>query len=288
MLQNYNKVMLNQKEKYKLIIGLSIILTVSAVVVYELCLLDENNNSKFNLSTSGNTYQRLPHSSIMKPDTRNAVSGNDAKSTKLIQRAAENLYDQQLNSKSQLAAILDPYSDLMTDLGIADSVQQKVLSALESYDDELREQMTLTATRGSPPPIKAFKDMEDRRDQKLRAALGDEQYNKYKQNIDTIPERIVMRRIQNRLESIQSKLDDQQSEILFQAMVKAARSQDESNTIKSELKTAPSTGPVNDRFQRVAQAMRDVSSDFSEGQKAEINKYIEQTIEMRSRLKRKF
>lgn len=178
------------------------------------------------------------------------------------------------------------HGDLMTDIGIPDHLKDKAVDVLKSHDAEMKQQMEAALRAQAPPSPQVFKDMKERRDQLLREILGESQYHLYSQNVDTIPERAAISRVQSRLESAGMALSKDQSVKIFQAMVDGARSPSPTVNDGATLKPKGRAGAADNRFQKAAGALREASSELSEAQQAEINQFIDDTNRMRARMKR--
>lgn len=178
------------------------------------------------------------------------------------------------------------YENLMTDIGIPNHLKEMAVDVLKSFDAEIKQQMEAALRGETPPSPEVFKAMEARRDQKLRDILGDSQYQVYSENVDTMPERAAISSVQSRLEGAGMALSKDQSDMLFQAMVDGARSQNPAAEYGADLETKGPFGAMNNRFRKASGALREASSVLSEAQKAEIDRFIEDTNRKRARMRR--
>jgi len=238
----------------------------------------ESKNGTEETSTQ-NTQKKAPRTA--EAPARDAAIG--AQPFPKLPALSENARPQIRPTPPQFFAI---YENLMTDIGIPDDLKEKAVDVLKSFDAEIKQQMEAALRGETPPSPEVFKEMEARRDQKLREILGDSQYQVYSQNVDTIPERAAISSLQSRLERAGMALNKDQSDKLFQAMVDGARSQNPTAEDGADFEPKGRVDAVDNRFRKASGALREASSVLSEAQKAEIDRFIEDTNRMRARMRR--
>ena len=190
-----------------------------------------------------------------------------------------------------------PFGRLMEELGFDKGQRERALNVLKEHQALVDEQMAVALSSGGRPPSLAKLQEQDRaRDVKLRAALGDQAFEQYQKNLDTIPERMALSSLEDRLDRAGVPLTDQQAGQILTSMVQTARD------IQGPLPTAPPeaskfTGGIpaspiqkvqradpGQRFENVSSALTQSASNLSPDQPALVNQFITDTKEMRRQM----
>jgi hypothetical protein len=163
------------------------------------------------------------------------------------------------------------------------------MAALKEHDELVAAQMAASLPpNGKPPTIAELQAQDRARDAKLRSALGEEGFAQYQANVDTIPERLALATLENRLSQAGAPLSDQQADQVLTAMVQAARTG--TTPLPS---TAPDPGQnlptivtkdPTQRFEDVSAALTQTATNLSPNQQALISQFITQTKELHHRV----
>ena len=185
--------------------------------------------------------------------------------------------------------MMQPFDMLLQDLGFEPGARASAMAALKEHDELVAAQMAASLPpNGKPPTIAELQAQDRARDAKLRSALGEEGFAQYQANVDTIPERLALATLENRLSQAGAPLSDQQADQVLTAMVQAAR-----NGTTPLPSTAPDPGQnlptivtkdPTQRFEDVSAALTQTATNLSPNQQALISQFITQTKELRSNL----
>lgn len=185
--------------------------------------------------------------------------------------------------------MMQPFGMLLEDLGFEPGAQASAMAAIKEHDELVAARMAASLPPNGKPPTIAEMQAQDRaRDAKLKAALGEEGFAKYQANVDTIPERLDLATLENRLGQAGLSLTDQQAEQVLDAMIQAARSG--TTPLPS---TVPDPGQSvtpfvtknpTQRFEDVAAALTQTATNITPRQQAVVSEFITQTKELRRSL----
>ena len=186
--------------------------------------------------------------------------------------------------------MMQPFDMLLQDLGVEAGARAAAMAALQEHDDAVAARMAASLPPNGKPPTIAEMQAQDRaRDAKLKAALGEEGFAEYQANVDTIPERLALATLENRLKQAGVPLTDQQAGEALNAMVQAARS---GTTPLPSTVPDPGQFPAQSfasknptqRFEDVSAALTQSSANLTPQQQAIISEFITQTKELRRSL----
>jgi len=194
-------------------------------------------------------------------------------------------------------ALMVPFGQLMGELGFDKVKQENALAVLKEHQALFDQQMAnVLSSGGRPPSIAQLQELDRTRDKKLREALGDQDFEQYQKNLDTIPERMALSRLEDRLDSAGVPLTDQQASQLLTSMVQAAKA-DQGASPSAPLESSKVPGGIpasadskiqladpSKRFESVSKALTQSASNLSPEQQTLVGQFILDTKELRQRM----
>ncbi len=180
-----------------------------------------------------------------------------------------------VKQEAHRGALIAPLVDILSSLPLTDSKRAEAIKIITDHQALLDDRFISAVSGASPPSVDELLRQDEQVDRRLKAALGEQQFNEFKFRKDTLPEQLAMDRIEQRLSNANMPITEADKSRLFEIMVDAVAPAEEN---------APrqiSTPTSHERLNRISQAISQQTNMLSDAQRTIVEDFFEQTREMR-------